>query len=85
MNLIKSNQDHLGPTLSDLNEEKVKLLARLGDIYAEEARLRFLSDALESTKHFDSRPSTSISLPTYSGDLSESETHLRRIQPKKDT
>ena len=57
MNLIQVNHDHLSPTLEELEEEKKKLLSRLGEIYAEEARLQFLSDALRVTSHFDSRPS----------------------------
>lgn len=52
MNLVQANRDNAQDVIDALVEEKTKLLERLGQVYAEEARVRFIQDALNATKHF---------------------------------
>lgn len=84
MNIISAVESNTHPCLEELHTEKSKLLIRLAEIYEEEARLRFVSDALRVTAHFAFKPEPSFPMPTRGGPMVQEETNSSGIQSAQD-
>jgi hypothetical protein len=69
MNLISAVNNNSSANLEELQNEKEKCLKRLAEIYAEIARLEFVSAAVSYTAHFEIELPQAISLSAHRRDL----------------
>lgn len=53
MNLISAINDNIPTTLEELEEERVKLIERLAEVYAEIARYSFIQAVVRVTSHYE--------------------------------
>ena len=82
-NLININEENIQATLNSLQNEKFDILKKLGEIYAEEARLKFIQDSLSVTSSFVSKSPKALQMPPHSGDLVGSEISISGLQSKE--